>query len=429
MALATSSSYVLQGINRAFAVYSPNGTLQSGWPKKFASFFGTPNPGQCSPGGLNLFDPRAFYDSNDQRFWAEVLSNEGVRDNCSTVASQVWIAVSQTSNPNGAWNVYSFDLMRGTNNYGDFSQFGFDQHAVYFSSDMFSLPINSSTFQYEQSLSFNKAAMEQGQNVTPYGFSHLTSNGTLVNGVQPVEVEATSGNGPNAGLFASSFDYKSGGGNCAKGCSGMTVWAMANPGTPSVSLSSFLVPTTGYAAAPKADQPGCKACLDSSDPGIAGTPVWRNGQISFSLPTAINNGTQRVAGIFWGQIAVSLNSGGALANASMYQSGYFSYGGDTSAIYPTIIPNAQGDLVMVFQKTGSSIAPSATYAVKPAGTSLGHFPDGGIVFKQGGATSPVSRWGDYSGVSTPAVSSNTIWFASEYEASNQTWSSYVGAVA
>ena len=61
-ALAASSSWVLQGVNTSFSVYSTSGTRQSGWPKQAKSFFGVPNPGSCSPSGPFLSDPRAFYD-------------------------------------------------------------------------------------------------------------------------------------------------------------------------------------------------------------------------------------------------------------------------------------------------------------------------------------------------------------------------------
>ena len=428
MALGTSSTWVLQGVNRSFAVYDVSGNIQSGWPKMFQSFFGVPSPGSCAPRGPNLFNPRAFYDPNDQRFWAEVLENVGVRDTCPQLQSVVWIAVSQTNNPNGLWNVYSFDLTQGTQNYGDFSQFGYDQQAVYFSCDMFNLPASTGTFQNEETFAFNKAGLEAGQTVTPYGFTNFMSGGVQVNGVQPVEVEAIKGAGPKAGLFINSFDYNSGGGNCAKGCSGMTVWAIANPGTPSQTLSSFLVPTTSYAQAPHVDQPGCTQCLWPLDPGIPGTPIWRNGQITFALSTAVNNGTQSLAGVFWGQIGVSLGSNGAISNASVVQSGYFSFSGDTSAIFPTIMPNVNNDLVMVFEETSSTLYPSVLYAVKPASFTPGQFPDGGNMLQAGSASSPSPRWGDYTAVSATGAGANSVWFAGEYENASQNWATCIGAV-
>jgi hypothetical protein len=425
MALGTSPNWVLQGTNRWFSVYNPLGTLQHGWPKTFQNFFGIPYPSGCTA-VPDSHDPRAFYDPNDQRFWAEVINNEVPHAKCTSTYSQVWIAVSQTNNPNGIWNVYSFDLMLGSQNFGDFSQFGYDQQAIYFSCDMFNQNDGLGTFEYEEVLSFNKAAMEAGQNVTPYGFTNLMSAGVEANGVQPVEVEAYKYMGPDAGLFVSSFDYESGGGNCIQGCSGLTVWAIANPGTPSATLSSLQVSSSSYAQAPNADETGCSGCLESADPGISGTPVWRNGQITFSLETAVNNGSQLVAGIFWGQINVTLNSSGTLTGANVSLSGYYSFSGDTSLLTSTVMPDNNGNLVMVFTASSNSIYPGAYYAVKPVNDS--YFPDGGLPLMQGQATTPIPRWGDYSAVSTIGVGAASAWIAGEYEAADQSWSTYIGKV-
>ncbi|GAC1385781.1 MAG: hypothetical protein NVSMB33_15050 [Ktedonobacteraceae bacterium] len=424
MALGTSSSWVFQGVNRSFAVYDTKGNLQPGWPKDFQNFFGVPSPGNCNP-KANLFDPRAFYDPNDQRFWAAILNNQGVRDTCP-FASHAWIAVSQTNNPNGVWNIYSFDMTLSTQNWADFSMLGYDQHAVYFSANMFSLPASANTFQYEDVFAFNKATMEAGQPVTPYGFTNLSNGGVTVDTVEPVEVEALYGAGPSAGLFINSFDLNSN--HCIQGCNSLVIWAIANPGTPSQSLSSMTVPTLTYSPAPQADQPGCTHCLEVSPPVISGTPVWRNGQITFSMQTGVNNGTSVVPGILWGQINVTLNTTGAITQTSVYQNGYFSYTGDTGALYPTVIPDVHNNLVMIFQETGSTLYPSAVYAVQPASSPLGTFPDGGVILKQGEASTKILRWGDYSAVSAKGALSNSVWVASEYETANQDWSTYLGTI-
>jgi hypothetical protein len=132
-ALATSSSWVLQGVNTSFAVYNTTGTRQSGWPKQAKRFFGVPNPGSCSPSGPFLSDPRAFYDPKDGRFWTAILEVEGAFGvNSCPEKTFYWIAVSQTNNPNGVWNVYAFNMALSTTNVADYTEFGFDQTAIYF---------------------------------------------------------------------------------------------------------------------------------------------------------------------------------------------------------------------------------------------------------------------------------------------------------
>jgi hypothetical protein len=425
MALAVSNNWVLQGVNYWFTLYSPSGALQSGWPKASQSFFGVPPAAGC---GNSVYNPRAFYDAIDQRFWAAILNNVSPKGSCTTTLSRVWIAVSQTSNPNGLWNIYSFDVRRGSAYFGDFTQFGYDQQAVYVSLDMWTQPGGSGTFKYENVFALAKAPMEAGQMVTPYGFSGLTSGGVKANGVQPVEVEAYKGAGPPAGLFLSSYDYNSGGGDCVQGCSGLTVWAIAHPGTASQSLTKLVVPSASYAAPPKADQPGCTQCLGTLDPGINSALVWRNGQISFALSTAINNGTQPVAGIFWGQVGVSLTASGALTAASVAQSGYFSFSGDTSAFCPAVMTDVNGNLALVFTESSGSLYPGAYYAVRPVGYTAGQFPDGGLALGQGQASAPQPRWGDYSAAAVNGVGVHVIWLAGQYEAASQTWATSIGKI-
>lgn len=249
-----------------------------------------------------------------------------------------------------------------------------------------------------------------------------------MNGIQPVEVEAYKLTGPNAGLFISSFDYNFGGGECVHGCSGLVVWAIAHPGTPSESLSSILVPSHSYSLPPNADQPGCTQCLATLDPAINSTPTWRNGKISFGLVTAVNNGSHLVAGILWGQLSVFLNSSGALTSANIYQSNYFSFTGDTSAFTPALITDANSNLYMVFTESSSTLYPGVYYAVQPAGSPLGTFPDGGLAMMKGQASTTQSRWADYTGVSINGVGALAAWIAGEFEAANQSWATNIGKV-
>ena len=86
MGLAASDSFVLQGVNSSWAVYDTSGTLQPGFPKTAQDFFGIPNDCQGNPAFVS--DPRAFYDPNDQRFWAAILQIEGSAVNSCPLISR-----------------------------------------------------------------------------------------------------------------------------------------------------------------------------------------------------------------------------------------------------------------------------------------------------------------------------------------------------
>src|SRR5262249_5329536 len=105
MGLATSPHWVFQGVNTSFAVFDTHGNLQAGWPKFFGDFFGIPDPGACAGNIPFTSDPRPLYDPNDDRFFAAALEVEGAFGvNGCPFTTLYWIAVSQTNNPNGAWN-------------------------------------------------------------------------------------------------------------------------------------------------------------------------------------------------------------------------------------------------------------------------------------------------------------------------------------
>ena len=112
------------------------------------------------------------------RFWAAMLQVEnaiGVAPDCP-FKTVYYIAVSQTSNPTGAWNVYEFDMSVGTTNVADFTMIGLNGQAVYFSANMFAQ--DGSSYAYAEVFEANKAKMEAGQGgFTADGFINLRATG------------------------------------------------------------------------------------------------------------------------------------------------------------------------------------------------------------------------------------------------------------
>src|SRR5262249_27255438 len=138
MALAAApNGTLLQAVNAVIAVYDINGTVQGGWPKRAASFFGAPAPRPVGcDGGLGPFmsDRRAWYDPFDNRFGVAMLEVEGAFgvNNCAEV-SKYWIAISNTSNPTGTWTVFSINMLGLTSDptaAADFTQFGFNADGI-----------------------------------------------------------------------------------------------------------------------------------------------------------------------------------------------------------------------------------------------------------------------------------------------------------
>jgi len=429
MALATSPNWVFQGVNTSFAVYNTSGQAQAGWPKNAQAFFNVPNPpNNCDPAGPFLSDPRAFYDVNDGRFWAASLQIEGafgLSPNCPEL-TLYWIAVSQTNDPNGTWNVYAFDMSLGTTNAADYTQFGFDAHGIYFNANMFN--IAGSAYVYDELFAVNKYQMENGQKVTAYGFFDLSVGGVLVDTVQPTEGEFPKYAGPPSAVFVNTFNMNGdpSGNNCVTtACSGLEVWGLTHPGTKNQVLTGVEVATPSYISPPNADQPGCSQCVETIDTRITGTPVFNNGQISWSIDTAVMNKTQVVPAILWGQVVPQIVNGN-LMGASMYQVGYFGFEGDQDASFGAMMPDINGNLIMVYDTMSSTLNPSTAFTGRRATYTLGQFHDAGKFLQKGLMPTTNSRWGDYEATSYDGFSTDHIWMASQYSGANQDWATVIG---
>src|SRR6266850_40803 len=139
MAVAASTQFVLQGVNSQFEVLDTSGNIQAGWPVSAQAFFGVPNVtdkhgNPCDTAHLSqpfMSDPRALYDPADKHFWAAMLQVEnglGIAPDCP-FKSVYYVAVSQTGDPRGKWNVYEFNMSLDGEFAADFTQIGINGEA------------------------------------------------------------------------------------------------------------------------------------------------------------------------------------------------------------------------------------------------------------------------------------------------------------
>ncbi|GAC1425594.1 MAG: hypothetical protein NVSMB6_26240 [Burkholderiaceae bacterium] len=420
MALAVSPNWVAQGVNDHFTVLSRTGVRQAGWPKGIATFFHVPSPGSCDPSPF-MSDPRAFYIIQDQRFVLAALQIDGplIGTSCAPL-SKYWIAISKTNNPNGAWNVYAFDMRGGTQNVADFTQLGYDANGIYFSGNMFSSSAGS--YQYAQICGAPKAKMEAGLTATAHCFSKLKAGGITVDTVQPVIslTQPPTITAVPVEFFINSKNIL----NCSAVCNGVTVWAFSNVLSSTPSLTAASIATTSYSLPPNGAEPG--GFINTDDQRISGTPVYQGGLISFGLNTAVKHGTNTVSGILWGQIKPTL-TGSAITGGTVFQSGIVSFTGSQSAYYPALVPDSRGDLFMGFGSSSNTLNPSAYYVGRKLTDVHGTFGTAVQLFHGPGAY-VFGRWGDYSAV---AIEGNTAaseaWMSLEYATAGGDWATEIGA--
>lgn len=454
MALAASPEFVLQGVNTQYEVLDTSGHVQPGWPVGIQKFFGVPNVTKADGTPCDvahqsqpfISDPRALYDPIDRRFWAAALQLEnssglGIATDCPFKAVY-YVSVSQTSNPSGSWNVYEFEMSMGQHPIGtenlvaDYTQLGINRDAVYFSSNMFAA--DTLGFAYSELFEANKAKMERGQGgFTADGFFNLRANGPGLNAnTGPFLADTMNpalnldGSAGGAEVFVDLLDGPdpvSGHGctSAADSCKGLILWKMTNPvghdrgGRAPVLTGTYVSNIKPYVFSPPADQPSCNHCVDVLDLRVTATPIVRDGSVYAAWETAINNGTQIVPGIEWAQVRIS--NAGAAGSA---QSGYYNFSGDTAVSFPALMPDGQGNVVMLFELMSHNVFPQTRYVIKQSGE--GNFAGQGVLIKAGESSYrpelcgiptaaggiPVCRWGDYSASSFDGQGG--IWVAGEY---------------
>src|SRR5438128_757335 len=133
--MCVGNGYVVEAVNQVFNVYSaatgasalPNNTatnIVGGFPRNvnhaidINSFYGYAPAINRTTGvrGPFVTDPSCLYDAATQRFFVVVLTLNTFPNGAFTHVNHLDIAVSQTSNPTGGWNIYRVDAPNdGTN--------------------------------------------------------------------------------------------------------------------------------------------------------------------------------------------------------------------------------------------------------------------------------------------------------------------------
>jgi hypothetical protein len=390
MGLGAAPDVIVQSINSAIAAYAPAGQLLPGWPKLASSFFGLPVR-------QFMVDPRLVYDAWDRRFWAAYLSD-----------SMYLLAVSQTSNPGGKWNVYGFDVSDGTDIVPDFTQMAIDRHTVSISSHLFNTQ-HLNDF-HAGIYTLRKSALENGvPHVTPRGFTKIAVNGTALDTIEPVMVPDSAGGSPAGEYFFSTAGFNF---LCYNGfgtCKSLYVFMVTTNGNVR-SLDGISIKMPPYVPAPEADTPTCLQCLEAVGPMMTSPAVYRSGLISFAYGTGAGRGVNSVAAIQWGQLAPVV-VGGHLKSASLTQTGLFRFPGDQSAMFPAVMTDSAGNFYMLLDSSSSTLNPSVYIAARKKDDPPNELT--ATLLLKGGLSPPtVSAWGDFTAASFNGTSG--VWFASQY---------------
>jgi hypothetical protein len=327
--LCVGNGYVLEALNQVLNVFNASGqsvlpdntstNIVSGFPRNvnhavdLNSFYGYAPAINRTTGvrGPFITDPTCIYDAPTQRFFLVVLTLETTPGGAFTTVNHLDLAVSQTANPTGGWNIYRIDVTADGSPgntggpcpcLGDYPHIGADANGIYLTTNAY--PWGPGAFDAAQVYAFSKAQLAAGAaNVT---MVHIDTTG-MVNATSPVsQTEPGFTVWPAQSPGTNSFDLHAGGteyflssnagdeaaGGAFTGSStNLVVWALTNTSSlntasPSLNLTNKVLTVGQYGIPPKQQQPGSGTpattdtpqgyCInDTTTATIAGVGCWR----------------------------------------------------------------------------------------------------------------------------------------------------------
>ncbi len=373
--------------------------------------------------GPFVTDPSCLYDAATQRWFVVVLTLDTTARGAFTGTNHLDVAVSQTADPTGMWNIYRIpvqdDGTQGTPNHncngpclGDYPHIGADANGFYITTNEFCFfadcpgtPGNS--FRAAQIYALSKAQLAAGAASITFVQFDTAGDVNTASGVEPgftvwpAQSPGTlSFNVNNGGteFFLSSIAVFENSGTSNK----IVEWTLTNTSSlntasPSLNLSNMLITVNQYGVPPKQQQPGSGTapttaapqgyCLNDSTTLLFNglTDCWKllvtatahaRGPEVISRPDANDSRMQQVMyanGKLWGALDTALNPGGGGQRAALawyilnpdagkvVLQGYLGAAG-YDFTYPAIGVTASGRGVIGFTATGDTVNPSAGFA-------------------------------------------------------------------
>jgi len=403
--LAAGLTYVMEVTNQSFAIYNKStGALVS--TVDLNTFFNF-----TATNANFLTDPHVLYDAPHGRFLAVI--DAIIVGNAGTFL----LAVSKTSDPTGAWYVYTVtgansDLTNSAyTTLLDFPEMGYNQNWVVLTGDQFTATGNSTT---DCIFVMNRASLYNGTLGTVTTFTD--ANSSQLSPAQTMDTTTLTE------YMTQNYNGNSGGSGYVN--IGTITGAV---GSPTYTYGSQVGVTQPWNdASVMAVQKGSAALIDDDDTRISSSE-YINGSLWFShavwLPAT---GTATYSAADWWQVnpaALTVTQFGRVTDGSSF---YY---------YPNVYANAAGDAIMGYTVSSSTEYASAVYTFHAAADAantmenLYTFQSGVSSYAPTGTGANAdNRWGDFSGTAIDPVD-NSFWVADGWANTNNNWATQIAHVA
>jgi hypothetical protein len=381
--LAAGPDYLVEMVNASGSVWTKSGSRVLKFDLN--SFFPVPS-------GYSFTDPRILYDAPSGRWFASGLSFAG--SGASQNDSQVYVAVSATSDPTGSWSTYV--VAQNT------QHILYDQPKIGVSDDKIVISANDFTGQSPsysgvQTWVLQKSDLLAGsQSIAIWDSGLDASKFNLV---------------PSQSLSPTTAEY------VVYNASG-SVGVIAITGTPAqqtvVMNSPTLLAISPTSAPPPAAQPGT-GTIDTGDDRFL-SAVWQNGILWTGGNDACQptGDTQNRSCLRLDQVSTAGASPALLQDFDVGVSQAYLY-------YPAVSLDGDGNAFFSFSESSSTqYASTATTALTASApyTALGSI----LIVQAGIGSYGGSRWGDYSAAATDPTNPLYVWVTAEYaEDTNSYW--------
>jgi hypothetical protein len=433
---AVGDTQFVQMVNSDFAVYSKTGTvLRHATP---IDALWSSAGGECA--AHNDGDPVVVYDQFAKRW----LLSEFVATPAAGEDYGECVAVSQTSDATGAYNLYFFDW--GADTFLDYPHIGVWRDGYYLSANEF--PTGQETSSGAAAIALERDKMLAGQPARYVWFDEAAANPVGGQYIGQLPADADGAKLPPAGapdVFAE-FDDPSGIPPTGSDLGfDLRLWKFhvdwADPasstfgkaGQPSFTLpvAPFVRPqcTYGYGDCPL--QKGGPQGLDALGDRLMFRLAYRNFGDHDSLVLNHTVKADTLEGIRWYEVRSPLTA------PVITQQG--TYAPDDSVTDPlsrwmgSIAMDKLGDVALGFSASGANDYPSVRYTGRTVGDPAGQMTQAEQVIYtgQGPQTEAEGRWGDYSELSVDPIDDCTFWYTQEYLTSDTvvlgSWATRIGA--
>lgn len=396
--LAVGPNHVIAVVNVAFEIYDKSGNSLVG-PTTFSSFMSANS--NCT----GVFDPNANYDEEYDRYVLGIDADGG----------GYCIAVSQTGDPTGSWNLYYFDTTSSRRDFFDYPHVGIGRDAIYMGANIF----RGNNFKEGQVWAFDKVAMYNGQTAASATVGLGVANDTP----QPLNLHGwAQGTWPSSGphYFFAETNYDG---------STHTVYSWNDPfGANNFSTVGTvnLNAATGVTAGAPVNTPQQSGGTLQANDFRPQDFEYRNGFAWTSSTVACNPGSGTVNCVRWAKINP--------ATATVADAGVYGSNGEYRT-FADLAVDACDNMAIGYSKSSSSSFPgvfvTGRLATDPAGTLQTEtlVKAGEISYTSFEASAP-RRWGDYTEM-TIDPAGTTFWYLGEYSKNTGTtdgrWGTYISS--